>query len=61
MELYNLADDLSEQYNLATEQPMKLREMAAEMTRSLKERDAQMPIVRATGKPLPYPNELVEL
>ena len=61
LELYNLADDLSEQYNLATEQPMKLREMAAEMTRSLKERDAQMPIVRATGKPLPYPNELVEL
>ena len=60
LELYNLADDLSEQHNLAGEQPEKLREMAKDMTRNLKERDAQMPTIRATGKPVPMPDEVAK-
>lgn len=60
LELYNLVEDLGEQHNIAAEHPEKLREMAEAMTRNLKERDALMPTLRATGEQIPYPHELVK-
>jgi uncharacterized sulfatase len=42
-ELYNLRDDLSEAKNLATEEPVKTRELLAELRRWRSEVNAQMP------------------
>ena len=56
LELFNLDADISEKTNLATQQPEKTKKLAARLTRLLKERDAQMPIDRATGKPVPWPD-----
>lgn len=59
LELYNLAEDLSERNNLADQQREVLQMMAKAMGDKLRDYDAQMPTVRATGKPLPYPEELL--
>lgn len=59
LELYNLVSDLSESVNLASSEPEKLAELAEIMTAELIEKGALMPTVRATGKPLPYPNQLL--
>jgi arylsulfatase A-like enzyme len=59
LELYNLADDLSEKNNLAEQNPEILAEMAQAMTAELKEKEALMPTFRATGEAIPYPDQLV--
>lgn len=59
LELYNLAEDLSEKNNLADRNREKLSEMAETMTRQLKEKGALMPTFRATGEQIPYPDQLV--
>lgn len=60
LELYNLAADLAERINLAETEPEKLAELAAVMTTELKATEALMPTVRATGEPLPYPDQIVK-
>jgi arylsulfatase A-like enzyme len=60
LELYNLAQDLSERCNLAQSHPQKLAQMAALMTAELKEKGALMPKLRATGQPIPYPDQLIK-
>lgn len=50
MELFNLADDISEEHNLANMQPKRLKSMAATMTKLLKERGAQMPLYKKGNK-----------
>jgi arylsulfatase A-like enzyme len=59
LELYNLADDLGERNNLAAAEPERLAELAEVMTTQLKDKGALMPTVRATGEPIPYPNQLI--
>lgn len=54
-ELFNLDADISEQNNLATQQPEKTKELAARLTQLLKERGAQMPVDTRTGQPIPLP------
>ena len=59
LELYNLADDIGEQNNLAAAEPERLAELAEAMTAQLVDKGALMPTVRATGEPIPYPNQLI--
>lgn len=42
-ELYDLAEDIGEQHNLADEQPHRVREMAGEMQRWVRGNNAQLP------------------
>lgn len=59
LELYNLKNDLSERNNLAGKNKKKLKEMAAAISRKLREYNASMPMLKSTGEPIPYPDELV--
>lgn len=58
LELYNLETDLGEQNNLATKYPAKVKELATLLTKELKNRNAPMPTYKATGKRVPWPDEL---
>ncbi|WP_443937559.1 sulfatase [Pedobacter sp. MW01-1-1] len=58
LELYNLKDDIAEMNNLATSNPEKVKELAILFTKKLKANDAQMPVYKATGKTIPWPDEL---
>ena len=56
-ELFNLADDLGETKNLASSHPEKTRDLGEALSRTLRERNAPMPILKATGQPVPWPDE----
>lgn len=58
LELYNLKNDLSERNNLAGKNKKKLKEMAVAISRKLREYNASMPMLKSTGEPIPYPDEL---
>ena len=58
LELYNLAEDLSERNDLAAAEPEKLRELAALLSDKLRGWNASMPRFRSTGEYIPYPDEL---
>ncbi|QNE41963.1 sulfatase (plasmid) [Hymenobacter sp. NBH84] len=58
LELYNLKNDLGEQHNLVATNPKKTRQLAQELTRKLKAWDAQLPLYKSTGQPVPYPDEV---
>lgn len=55
-ELFDLAHDLGETNDLAKREPVRVRALANELAGLLKEAGAPMPIVRATGKPVPFPD-----
>jgi arylsulfatase A-like enzyme len=59
-ELFNLAEDIGETTNRATDQPEKLKQLAAVLTRHLKKVEAQMPTDKATGKLVEYPLEILQ-
>ncbi len=58
LELYNLKTDLSERNDVAAEHPEIVRQLAAELGGQLRAWEAPMPVVRATGKTVPMPDEL---
>jgi len=58
-ELYNIREDIGEQRNLATEHPEKVAELARRLGARLREWNAPMPVVRATGKPVAWPDEIL--
>ena len=60
LELYNIAQDVSERHNLAQSNPEKLREMADALTAKLEGYDALLPTFRATGSRVPMPNQLIK-
>ncbi len=55
--LYNLDDDIGEKNNLAGTQPVRLRMLAGLLADYLRSVGAQMPTLKATGKPVPWPDE----
>ena len=55
-ELFNLAEDLGEQTNLADQRTDVRDRLASELAQYLIAVDAQMPITKATGEAVPYPN-----
>ena len=57
-ELYNIREDIGEKHNRAADQPDKVAELARLLGARLRAWNASMPVVRATGKPVPYPDEL---
>ncbi len=58
-ELFNLTDDIGEQNNLASHRPNKRGELARILSDHLRETVAGMPIDKATGKPVEYPDEFL--
>jgi len=57
LELFNIVEDVSETRNLAQEHPEQVRELARVLGDRLREAGGQMPIVKETGKPVPFPDE----
>ena len=55
-ELFNLAEDLEEQSNLAEQQADVRDRLAAELAEYLTSAEAQMPIMRETGQAVPFPS-----
>jgi len=56
--LYNIKEDIGEQNNLIEEKREVAAKLARALTDCLKEREAQMPIKKADGKPVPWPDTL---
>ncbi|MEA1952209.1 MAG: sulfatase-like hydrolase/transferase, partial [Planctomycetota bacterium] len=54
-ELFNLVEDLSESHNLAGAKPQVRKRLAGQLHEYLTSVDAQMPIDKRTGKPVPLP------
>ncbi|MBM3861139.1 MAG: hypothetical protein FJ395_16040 [Verrucomicrobia bacterium] len=54
-ELFDLANDLGEKNNPTKDQPQRVRDMAAELTRILQQHRAPMPVIKATSQPVPWP------
>ncbi|MBO9638350.1 MAG: sulfatase [Siphonobacter aquaeclarae] len=58
-ELYNLKDDIGETNDLALARPETTRKLALALSNYLRERNAQMPVFRASGKAVRWPDEVV--
>lgn len=58
LELYNIAEDITERNDLSQNNPEKLQEMAAALTAKLEGYDALLPTFRSTGERVPMPVEL---
>lgn len=57
-ELFNVREDIGEKNNLAATSPDKVKELAAVLGRYLRGADAQMPTLKASGKMVPWPDEV---
>ncbi|MFA5814248.1 MAG: sulfatase/phosphatase domain-containing protein [Bacteroidales bacterium] len=58
-QLFNILEDIGELHNLAGENQKKVKELAKELGQYLRSVDAQRPIFKSTGKPVPWPDELI--
>ena len=58
--LYNIREDISEEHNLAQEQPELARQLAQELTDSLMAYGAKRPTLAATGEYVPWPVDGVQ-
>lgn len=59
LELYNIKQDIGETKNVAALHPDKVAELAKTLSKRLRENNASMPVIRATGKTVPMPDELL--
>ena len=59
-ELYNLSEDITEHADQAAQHPKLVKELAKLLSDKLRSWDATMPIVKATGKPCPWPDEILK-
>ena len=57
-ELYNLAVDLGETHNLATENPALLKKLSKELGTYLRNVNAQRPSFKASGNQALWPDEI---
>ena len=60
LELYNLAQDITERNDLSAAEPERLAQMAEALTAKLEGYDALLPTFRATGEMVPMPNKLIK-
>jgi arylsulfatase A-like enzyme len=58
LELYNIRQDIGEQKDLAAAYPWKVKQLATLLTKQMKSWHAQLPVVKKTGKPVPWPDQL---
>ncbi len=56
-ELYNTAQDIGEDHNLAAQMSDRVRNMSAALGKALRQMNAQRPAFKATGKPCKWPDE----
>ena len=56
-ELYNIPEDIGEKNNLADRKPEKVKELASELGGYLRKVNAHRPTFKATGEPVPWPDE----
>jgi arylsulfatase A-like enzyme len=59
LELFNLAEDLSETNNLAETEERKRKELATQLGRQLRAMEAQMPRILDTDQAIPWPDSLL--
>lgn len=48
---------MKEQHDLSKQYPEKTKQLARLLTQKLKKAKAQMPVIKATGKKVPWPDE----
>ena len=58
LELYNLKDDIQEEYNLIKSNTEKTKELATVLTAHLQAVNAQMPADKTTGEIVPWPTTI---
>ena len=56
-ELFNIAEDISEKQNLVKEYPDMARKLSKELSVYLRQKKVQRPSFKATGEPVPWPDE----
>ena len=56
-ELYNIAQDISEQHNLASQHPRLVRQLSRRLGQRLRKMNAQRPVWKTSGKPCLWPDE----
>ena len=56
-ELYNIANDIGEHTNLASQNPEKVKALAGVLSDFLREVDAQLPLSKETQKVVSYPDQ----
>lgn len=57
-ELYNIRRDIGEQYDLAARHPRLVRRLSRRLGKQLRALHAQRPVVKSTGLPCPWPDEV---
>ncbi|MGD9556686.1 MAG: hypothetical protein AB7V25_06685 [Mangrovibacterium sp.] len=57
MELFNINNDLGEQNNQAGQHPEIVKDLAKKLGNYLREVDAQRPVLKESGKVVPWPDE----
>jgi arylsulfatase A-like enzyme len=60
-ELFDLASDLGETQELSAENPQRVAAFARQLGKYLRSRNTAMPLVGKTGRPVPWPDELLKL
>jgi arylsulfatase A-like enzyme len=58
-ELFDLAHDIGEKNDLAAREPVRVKRLTRLLTEYLKSVGAQMPVDTRTGKPVPWPSEVL--
>lgn len=58
-ELYNIPNDISEEHNVASSHPDIVKRLSKELGDYLRKVDAQRPSFKKTGKPCPWPDEII--
>ena len=56
-ELFNIAQDISENNNLADDNPEKVKQLSSILGKTLRQMKAQRPSLKSTGKPCKWPDE----
>jgi arylsulfatase A-like enzyme len=59
LELFNLAEDIGETRNVAQKNPEKVNALAKTLGDHLREAGGQMPVIKETGRPVPFPDEML--
>lgn len=57
-ELYNIPRDIGETRDLAADRPDIVRKLSVELGRILRQRGATRPVLKSTGMPCPWPDEV---
>jgi Arylsulfatase A and related enzymes len=57
-ELFNIKEDIGEKQNQATKETGLVKELSADLGNYLRKADAQRPLFKSTGRPVPWPDEI---